>query len=132
MARITVQHLATKIDALVATTEGHSHRIDALIATTEGHSHRIDALTTSIDAESKAVTYTFGEMRDFVIESIDQVRAEMASGFAAVDQRFDRVDQRFDRMDERFDRMDLRFDRLEERLDRVLSSRRARAPRRRR
>lgn len=46
-------------------------------------------------------------------EIIGTLRAEMAQGFARVDDRFAKVDERFARGDERFASMDARFDKLE-------------------
>ena len=43
---------------------------------------------------------------------LKEFRAEMARGFAVVNDRFDRVDDRFGRVDDRFGRVDNRFDRL--------------------
>ena len=139
MARITTQDLGTKMDALTVTVAGQTERIDRLIATTEDHTQRIDALTASVDAKSRAVAQTFGEMRDFVVESVGQLRQDMTSRFDAVDKWFDGVDTRFDQVDtrlesvdKRLEGVDKRLDRIDQKLDRALAGRPLRAPRRRR
>jgi len=112
-------------------------------------------LRTRIDEMDRSISDHFVEMRDFVTFSITnavtklgtELRAEMKTGFHAVDKRFEAVDRRFETVDKRFDAidrrfdavdkrfevidrrfeaMDRRFDRIESKLDRALSGRPAR------
>jgi chromosome segregation ATPase len=51
--------------------------------------------------------------------TIDELRTEMATGFATIDKRFESNDARLNSMNARFDAMDARFDAMDARFQRV-------------
>jgi F0F1-type ATP synthase membrane subunit b/b' len=48
---------------------------------------------------------------------VSELKTEMDSLFAAVNERFDRIDERFEQIDERFERVDERFERVDRTLE---------------
>jgi hypothetical protein len=50
---------------------------------------------------------------------VSELKTEMDSLFAAVNERFERIDERFERVDKRFERIDERFERVDKRFEQV-------------
>jgi septation ring formation regulator EzrA len=50
---------------------------------------------------------------------VSELKTEMDSLFAAVNERFEQVDRRFEQVDRRFEQVDQRFERIDERFERV-------------
>ena len=48
---------------------------------------------------------------------VSELKSEMDSLFAAVNEQFERVNERFERVDERFERVDERFERVDRTLE---------------
>jgi predicted nucleic acid-binding Zn-ribbon protein len=58
-------------------------------------------------------------IQPMISEAVEELRLQIAVGFAGVDERFAEVDRRFEQVDKRFEQIDLRFEQIDLRFEQV-------------
>ena len=93
----------------------------------EGLATKVDALAASTSNEFEVVAQEISKTHTFTMDGLGALRRTVTAGFTRVDERFEglgkRIDARFDKVDKRFDGVDSRLERIESKLDRLIANR---------